>query len=658
VSFADQALDTLCINTIRGLSMDGVQKANSGHPGLPLGAAPMAYTLWQKHLKHNPKNPKWWDRDRFILSAGHGSMLIYSLLHLTGYDLTIDDLKLFRQPHSRTPGHPENTLTSGVEMATGPLGQGFAHGVGMAIAEKHLGAKYNRDGHCIVDHYTFAIVSDGDLMEGVSSEAGSLAGHLKLGKLIYLYDDNGISIDGSTSLSFTEDVEMRFKAFGWHVQKIDGMDANAVDLAIENAKKISDQPSLIMCKTIIGFGSPNKAGSQKSHGAPLGVDELKLTKEALGIPLEPEFFVASEVAAHMNAGSKGDRAEREWVSQFEAYRSEFPDLAAEFEASMKGELPEGWTDHLPSFTEAIATRKNGEKVLNELAKVVPTLLGGSADLAESNFTHIHGTTGFQADSPTGRNVNYGVREHAMAAAANGMQLHGGVRPVAASFLQFTDYCRPSIRLAALMECPTMFVFTHDSIGLGEDGPTHQPIEHFAALRAIPNLNTIRPCDGNETAAAYKVALESKSSPTLLALSRQNLPVVSPAAVTSHPLEKGGYVLVAPDREVQIILIGTGSEVCLCVEAAKLLEGEGIATTVVSMPSWFLFEKQSLEYRSSVLPKGTPKLSVEAGSTFGWAKYADAHVGIDHFGVSGPAPALFKEFGFTAENVVKKAKELL
>lgn len=658
MSFADPALDTQCINTIRGLSMDAVQKANSGHPGLPLGAAPMAYALWQNHLKHNPKNPKWWDRDRFILSAGHGSMLIYSLLHLTGYDLTVDDLKLFRQPHSRTPGHPENTLTAGVEMATGPLGQGFAHGVGMAIAEKHLAAKYNREGHNVVDHFTYAIVSDGDLMEGISSEAGSLAGHLGLGKLIYLYDDNGISIDGSTALAFTEDVEMRFKAFGWHVQKIDGMNPQAVSAAIEWAQQVTDKPSLIMCKTIIGFGSPNKAGSQKSHGSPLGPDEVKLTKEALGIPLDPDFFVSDSVSQKMNAHEAGEKAELAWKAKFEAYKTAYPELAAEFAAAMEGELPKDWTNHLPSFTDAIATRKNGEKVLNELSKVVPTLLGGSADLAESNFTHIHGTEGFQSATPTGRNINYGVREHAMAAAANGMQLHGGVRPVAASFLQFTDYCRPSIRLAALMECPTIFVFTHDSIGLGEDGPTHQPVEHFAALRAIPNLNTIRPCDGNETAAAYKVALESKSTPTLLALSRQNLPVVSPSEVASHPLEKGGYVLVESSSAAKVILVGTGSEVALCVEAAKTLEAEGVPTRVVSLPSWYLFEKQSSDYKKQVFPEGIPVLSVEAGSTFGWAKYADAHVGIDQFGVSGPAAALFKEFGFTTENVAAKAKELL
>lgn len=658
VSFANSSLDLMSINTIRGLSMDGVQKANSGHPGLPLGAAPMAYALWQNHLKHHPLQPKWFDRDRFILSAGHGSMLIYSLLHLTGYDLSIDDLKQFRQSHSRTPGHPENTITAGVEMATGPLGQGFAHGVGFAMAERHLAAVYNRPGFDLVNHFTYAIVSDGDLMEGISSEAASLAGHLGLGKLIYLYDDNGISIDGSTSLAFTEDVALRFEAFGWHVQKVDGMDPYAVSEAITLAKGMQDKPSLIMCKTIIGFGSPNKAGSQKSHGAPLGVDEVKLTKEALGIPLEPAFYVSDEVALHMNHVNRGQDSVNKWNAVFDAYAQQYPAEAQEYVDRMNGVLPEGWTNSLPTFSESIATRKNGEKVLNDLSKVVPSLIGGSADLAESNFTHIHNVSSIQVGSPEGRNVNYGVREHAMAAAANGMQLHGGMRPIAASFLQFTDYCRPSIRLAALMDCPTIFVFTHDSIGLGEDGPTHQPIEHLAALRAIPNLNTIRPCDGNETSAAYKIALESGTTPTLLALSRQNLPVVSPDCVANHPLEQGAYTLVPASGDAKVILVGTGSEVALCVEAAKVLESEGIAASVVSMPSWFLFEQQTSEYQSSVFPSGVPVLSVEAGSTFGWAKYSTAQVGIDQFGVSGPAGELFKEFGFSIENVVLQAKGLL
>ena len=655
---AEPTLENLCINTIRGLSIDAVQKANSGHPGLPMGAAPMAFALWTRHLRFNPTNPHWFDRDRFILSAGHGSMLLYSLLHLTGYDVSLEDLKQLRQAHSKTPGHPENTMTPGVEMATGPLGQGFAHGVGFAIAEAHLAARYNRPGHEIINHYTYVICSDGDLMEGISSEAGSLAGHLQLGKMIYLYDDNGISIDGSTELSFTENVGERFTAFGWHVVRVNGMDVEQVSAAIEAAKKVTDKPSLIMCKTIIGYGSPNKAGSSKAHGSPLGPDEVKLAKEALGIPLEPAFYVPEEAAEFMCHQEAGKALTAEWDAKWDSYASAYQAEAAELSAMIDGKLPDGWLDTLPSFTDAIATRKNGENVLNAISKVLPGVLGGSADLTESTFTAIHGETAFQPGNYAGKNFCYGVREHAMAAAVNGMTLHGGVKPIASSFLQFTDYCRPSIRLAALMECPSIYIFTHDSIGLGEDGPTHQPIEHLAALRAMPNLNTIRPCDGNETAAAYKVAIESTHTPTMMALSRQNLPVLSPSTVTNHPLEKGAYVLVEASSAAKVILVGTGSEVQWCVEAAKSLEAAGVPTRVVSMPSWFLFEKQSADYRSSVFMKGTPTLAVEAGASFGWAKYSDAQVCIDQFGVSGPAPALFKEFGFTAENVAAKAKELI
>lgn len=623
-----------------------------------MGAAPMAFALWTRHLRFSPRNPHWFDRDRFILSAGHGSMLLYSLLHLTGYDISLEDLRQFRQAHSKTPGHPENTLTAGVEMATGPLGQGFAHGVGFAIAEAHLAARYNRPGHSIIDHHTYAVVSDGDLMEGISSEAGSLAGHLQLGKLIYLYDDNGISIDGSTSLAFTEDVHGRFTAFGWHVQRVDGMNVEEVSAAIEAAKNVTDKPSLIMCKTVIGFGSPNKAGSCKVHGSPLGPDEVKLTKEALGIPLEPEFYVPEEVAEFMNHTCTGDDLTSDWDSRWNAYQAAYPDLASELKLMIEGKLPAGWESSLPTFTDPMATRKNGEATLNAVSKVLPGLLGGSADLSESTFTAISGESSFQPGHYSNRNFCYGVREHAMAAAVNGITLHGGLKAIASSFLQFTDYCRPSIRLAALMECPSIFVFTHDSIGLGEDGPTHQPIEHLAALRAMPNLDTIRPCDGNETVAAYKVALEATHNPTMLVLSRQNLPVVSPSTVTNHPLEKGAYVLVEASSAPSVILVGTGSEVQWCVEAAKTLEASGTPTRVVSMPSWFLFEKQPLAYRQEVLPKGVPTLAVEAGASMGWAKYSDAQVCIDRFGVSGPAGALFKEFGFTAENVAAKAKELI
>lgn len=664
MSATGKELDLLCINTIRGLSMDAVQKANSGHPGLPMGAAPMAYALWTKHLKHHPASPKWFDRDRFILSAGHGSMLIYSLLHLTGYDLSLDDLKQFRQAHSKTPGHPENTITAGVEMATGPLGQGFAHGVGFAIAEKFLAATFNRPGHEIIDHYTYAIVSDGDLMEGISSEAGSMAGHLQLGKLIYLYDDNGISIDGSTSLAFTEDVQKRFEAFGWHVSKVDGHDVDAVSAAIEVAKTVTDKPSLIMCKTVIGYGSPNKAGSQKAHGSPLGPDEVKLTKEALGIPLEPDFYVPDEaLAVYREALTSGATAEAAWNEKLAAYSAAHPELAS----LLKKAIADDWVAEidavLPSFGEEtkLATRKLSEEVLHKLGGAIPTLMGGSADLAESTFTHIKGEKSFQPETPAGRNLNFGVREHAMAAAVNGIRLHGGANAVASSFVQFTDYCRPSIRLAALMECPSLFVFTHDSIGLGEDGPTHQPVEHLAAMRSIPNLNTFRPADGNEVSAAYRTALTLASTPSLLILTRQNVKSITPAlgdGPVRHPAEKGGYVLKEASSAAKLILVGTGSELNLCLEAAAVLESEGIPTRVVSLPSWFLFERQEAAYRADVLPRSVPTLSVEAGSSFGWAKYAHDHVSVDTFGVSGPADVLFKEFGFTIENVVSKAKALL
>jgi transketolase len=664
VSATGKELDLLCINTIRGLSMDAVQKANSGHPGLPMGAAPMAYALWTKHLKHHPASPKWFDRDRFILSAGHGSMLIYSLLHLTGYDLSLDDLKQFRQAHSKTPGHPENTITAGVEMATGPLGQGFAHGVGFAIAEKFLAATFNRPGHEIIDHYTYAIVSDGDLMEGISSEAGSLAGHLQLGKLIYLYDDNGISIDGSTSLAFTEDVQKRFEAFGWHVIKVDGHDVEAVSGAIEVAKTVTDKPSLIMCKTVIGYGSPNKAGSQKAHGSPLGPDEVKLTKEALGIPVEPDFYVPEQaLAVYREALTSGATAEAAWNEKLAAYSAAHPELAS----LLKKAIADDWVAEidavLPSFGEEtkLATRKLSEEVLHKLGGAIPTLMGGSADLAESTFTHIKGEQSFQPETPAGRNLNFGVREHAMAAAVNGIRLHGGANAVASSFVQFTDYCRPSIRLAALMKCPSLFVFTHDSIGLGEDGPTHQPVEHLAAMRSIPNLNTFRPADGNEVSAAYRTALTLGSTPSLLILTRQNVKSITPAlgdGPVRHPAEKGGYVLKEASSAAKLILVGTGSELNLCLEAAAVLESDGVPTRVVSLPSWFLFEQQDAAYRAEVLPKSVPTLSVEAGSSFGWAKYAHEHVSVDTFGVSGPADVLFKEFGFTIENVVSRAMALL
>ncbi len=586
-------------------------------------------------------------------------MLIYSLLYLTGYDLGLEDLKQFRQLNSRTPGHPENHLTPGVEMATGPLGQGLATAVGFAIAEKFLAATYNKPDHEIISHFTYGICSDGDLMEGITAEAASLAGHLKLGKLIFLYDDNKISIDGSTEITFTEDVEARFKAYGWHTKRIDGMSVEEVNQALIEAKA-DDRPSLILARTTIGFGSPNKAGTSKVHGSPLGPDEVKLTKEALGIPLEPDFYVAEEaLSEYRSAIEKGSVEEQDWESRFSAYAQVYPAEAKTLQDAIDGNLGSDWINALPTISDTIATRKSGEVVLNAIQDYLPTLIGGAADLVESTFTHQKNSSDFQPETPAGKNINFGIREHAMVAAANGITLHGATRGFGSSFFIFTDYCRPSMRLAALMECPTILVFTHDSIGVGEDGPTHQPVEHIASFRAMPNFNLIRPCDGNETSAAWKVALESQKTPTLLVLSRQNLPALTSEDVKNHPLEKGAYVLrEASSGSPAIILIGTGSEVQHCVKAAEVLEAEGISTRVVSMPSWFLFEKQDLPYQASVLPKGIPTLSVEAGSTFGWTKYATASIGIDRFGLSAPGGTAMSELGFTPENVVLRAKAIL
>jgi len=651
-------IDTLCINTIRGLSIDGVQKANSGHPGLPLGAAPMAYTLWTRHLRFNPKNPKWFNRDRFILSAGHGSMLLYSLLHLTGYDLSIEDLQRFRQVHSRTPGHPENTLTPGVEMATGPLGQGFAHSVGMAIAERYLAATFNKPDYDIVDHYTYGICSDGDLMEGVTNEAASLAGHLKLGKLMFLYDSNRITIDGSTDITFTEDVGARFEALGWHVQHVDGFDIDEVDAAIHSAKIVTDKPSLLICRTVIGYGSPHKAGTPAVHGAALGPEEVDLTKKALGIPLEPKFYVPPGVYDEFRKpATRGAELEQEWHERFAAYEAAHPQEGKALRAAIGGDLGTDWLAKLPTISEKMATRKAGSLALNAIAPVIPTLIGGSADLNESNFTDMEGVGDFQPASPSGKNIHFGIREHAMIAAINGINLHGGTRAFGSSFLIFTDYCRPSIRLAALMECPSIFVFTHDSIGLGEDGPTHQPVEQLAGLRAIPNLNVMRPCDGNETVACWKVALESKTNPCLLALSRQGLPPLSPADVRNHPAEKGAYVL-ADSHSASLTLIATGSEVQLAMASREMLQSQGIAARVVSMPSWFLFEKQPRDYREQVLRRDLPAVSIEAATTFGWDRYAQAHVGLDRFGLSGKGEEVMRDLGFTPEHVVEVARRVL
>lgn len=661
MALATTNLDELCINAIRGLSIDAVQAANSGHPGLPLGAAAFATALWKRHLKHNPKDPKWFNRDRFILSAGHGSMLLYSLLYLTGYDLSLDDLKNFRQLNSKTPGHPENMLTPGIEMTTGPLGQGFGHGVGFAIAEQWLAATFNKPGHELIDHYTYVLCSDGDLMEGISYEASSLAGHLKLGKLIVLYDDNDITLDGPASLSVSENHELRFRALEWHVQRVDGMDIEAVDKAIAEAKREKDRPSLIMCKTIIGYGSPNKAGSSKSHGSPLGAEEVKLTKEKLGIPTEPAFYVAPEaLESWRTAEGIGAEMQKEWSERLNAYAAEYPEEGKRLRALIVNDFGNEWVDALPVFTDQkIATRKASSNVINAIVANHPSLIGGSADLSESTFTTQESSGQFTADNHKGRNIFFGIREHAMVAAVNGITMHGGVHGYGGSFFCFTDYCRPSIRLAALMECPSVYVFTHDSVGLGEDGPTHQPIEHLTAMRAIPNLNVIRPCDGNETSSAWKVALQSTHTPTLLVLSRQNLPTLTPQDVKNHPAEKGAYILQeASNGSPKVIVVGTGSEVMVATAAREKLEAEGIPTRVVSMPSWFLFTTQSEEYRNSVLPKDVKKVSVEAGSTMAWPKYTDAQVGIDGFGRSAPGDVVMKELGITPEHVVEVAKSIL
>ena len=636
-------LDSLCINTIRGLSLDGVEAAKSGHAGLPLGAAPMAHVLWSRHLKFDPTAPEWINRDRFILSAGHGSMLIYSLLHLSGYSLPLDELKQFRQLNSKTPGHPENTHTPGVEMATGPLGQGVAHSVGFAIAEAHLRAQYPGE----IEHFTYVLCSDGDLMEGVSNEAASLAGHLKLGKLIWLYDDNGITIDGKTELSFSEDVAARFDAMGWHTQRIDGMNLEAVDRALLEAKLESDRPSLILAKTVIGYGSPKLAGTNKAHSNPFGPEELAATKAALGISPEP-FHVPAEVyETYAAAAERGKTAHSNW----QAVASDA------LKAQIAGESS-AWIDALPTISDKVATRKAGEITINAIAAHVPGLLGGSADLAESNLTTQKGLGDFTPATPGGRTINYGVREHAMAAAVNGITLHGGVRGFGASFLVFSDYARPSIRLAALMECPSIFVFTHDSVGVGEDGPTHEPVEHMTSLRAMPNLNVFRPADGNETVVGWKLALESKKTPTFLALTRQAVPPITPTDVRNHPAERGGYVLSDCEGAPQVVLIGCGSEVQLALGAQKELAEVGIAARVVSMPSPFLFDQQDAEYRSSVLASGTPRVAVEAGSTLGWYKYADRVVGIDRFGLSAPGDVVMRELGMTVAAVVDAAKQLV
>ncbi len=663
----DSKLQERAINAIRFLSADAIQQANSGHPGMPMGAAAMTYALWTRHLRFNPSNPNWFDRDRFVLSGGHGSMLLYSLLHLTGYDVSMEDLKDFRQWGSKTPGHPESHHTPGVEVTTGPLGQGFANCVGFAMAEAHLAAIFNRPKHKIVDHHIYAIVTDGDLMEGLSSEAASLAGHLQLGKIIMLYDDNLISIDGSTNLTFSEDCGARFEAFGWHVQHVkDGNDVDTVDKAIDNAKKDS-RPSLILCRTNIGFGMPNKQDTAKAHGEPPGEAELEGAKKKLDWPLEPRFYVPDDVLDHFRQVREiGEDREKSWDSQFEKYEEQHPELAAEFVRRMKGDLVPNWDDNLPVFPaddKGMATRAASGKVINAIAKILPEMIGGSADLTPSNKTWIDGSPSFQADTPEGRNVHYGVREHAMAAAVNGMVAHGGIIPYSATFLMFSDYMRPSIRLSALSQHGSIWVFTHDSIGVGEDGPTHQPVEHLASLRAIPNLIVIRPGDANEVVEAWKLAINRRDGPTLMALTRQNVPVLdrnkfNPAAGTAN----GAYVLADFGDKPEIILIASGSEVGLIVKAAEKLHAGGINVRIVSFPSWKLFEAQSQEYQDSVLlPNVKARLVVETGVSQGWERWvgdAGSCVCINKFGASAPGKVLFEKYGFTVENVVKQARKLI
>ncbi|MGG0845058.1 transketolase [Peribacillus simplex] len=662
-------LDALSINTIRTLSIDAIEKANSGHPGMPMGAAPMAYKLWTEYMSHNPKNPDWFNRDRFVLSAGHGSMLLYSLLHLSGYGLSIDDLKSFRQWGSKTPGHPEFGHTAGVDATTGPLGQGIAMAVGMAMAERHLAESYNRDSYNVVDHYTYSICGDGDLMEGVSAEAASLAGHLQLGRLVVLYDSNDISLDGDLSQSFSESVANRFKSYGWQYIRVeDGNDLQEIAKAIEEAKTDEARPTLIEVKTVIGYGSPNRSGKSAVHGAPLGADELKLTKEAYKWTFEADFHVPEEVYSHFNESvvDAGAQKEEAWNELFKNYKEAYPELAEQLELAIKGELPADWDQEIPVYEEGktLASRASSGEVLNAIAKRVPSFIGGSADLAGSNNTAIKGETDLLPGNYSGRNIWFGVREFAMGAALNGMTLHGGLKVYGGTFFVFSDYLRPAIRMAALMGLPVTYVFTHDSIAVGEDGPTHEPIEQLASLRAMPNLGVIRPADGNETAAAWKVAMESTNKPTALVLTRQGLPTIKDTSETAYEgVSKGAYIISASKKEVaDALLLATGSEVNLAVEAQKVLANEGIDVSVISMPSWDRFETQSKEYKQSVInPAVKKRLAIEVASPFGWDRYAGDEgeiLAINHFGASAPGGKIMQEFGFTVENVVARVKEML
>jgi transketolase len=651
--------ETTCINTIRMLAVDAVQKANSGHPGLPMGDAPIAYVLWTRFMNYNPRDPQWINRDRFVLSAGHGSMLLYAMLYLTGYDVSLDDLKNFRQWGSITPGHPERGQTPGVETTTGPLGQGFANGVGMAIAEQYLAATFNTPGNAIIDHYIYAIVSDGDLMEGIASEAASLAGHLKLGKLIYLYDNNHISLDGPTSWTFTENVGQRFEAYGWHVQEVsDGNDVEAIDAAIRAAQAETGRPSLIMVRTIIGYGSPNKAGTSAAHGSPLGADEVALTKENLGWPTEPAFYLPDGVVEHFRAaGERSAQQQAAWQKIYDRWAAHNPELAATWQQMVSGDIP---TVELPAFSDAqIATRSASGKVINAFAPFLPGLIGGAADLDSSTRTYIKGSDNFEAGEYQNRNMRFGVREHAMGGIVNGMATYPGLIPYSATFLTFSDYMRPSIRLAAMSDLAPIFVFTHDSIGLGEDGPTHQPIEHVMSLRLIPHLDVIRPADAYETAAAWDCAIRNREHPTVLVFTRQNVPVLDPASGMKDGVARGAYVLSdVPDGKPAVILIATGSEVHMALEAQKQLAAQGVAARVVSMPCWERFERQPADYRNRVLPPAIKaRVAVEAGVTTGWQKWVGAEgeiVGVDRFGASAPYKVIYQQFGLTPEHIVERA----
>ena len=660
--------DGLCINTIRALSMDAIQKANSGHPGAPMGLASAAYILWTRILRHNPENPQWPDRDRFVLSGGHASMLLYSLLYLCGYDLTLEDIKNFRQLGSKTPGHPEFGHTPGVETTTGPLGQGFTNAVGMAMAERHLAATYNRSDCKIVDHHTFVMCGDGDMMEGITSEAASLAGHLGLSRLICIYDDNKISIEGSTEISFTEDVAQRFNAYNWNVQKVDdGNNLDAIYKALIAAKKETDKPSLIMLRTHIAFGSPNKQDTSDAHGAPLGEEEIRLTKKNLGCPEDISFCVSDQaLETFRKCVSMGKEAEFLWQEKFKAYADKYPDLAEKWNDALNRGLRKGWDDNIPEFSVSdgpVATRAASGKVLNSIAETVTSLIGGSADLAPSNKTYIESSHEFQKNKYDGRNIRFGVREHAMGGILSGMALHKGIRPYGGTFLVFADYMRPSIRLACLMKLPVIYVFTHDSIAVGEDGPTHQPVEHLASLRAIPGLTVIRPADASETAGAWRLAVKISDGPVALILSRQKLPVLDKAGPDmQYGLENGAYVLADSDKKPDIILIATGSEVHIALEAGKILESKGIAVRIVNMPSWELFEKTSQEYRDKILLPDVPaRIAVEAGIPMGWERYVgknDDIIGMTGFGISAPGGTVMEKFGFTSANIVQKAMELL